>query len=324
MNEDYSSPVDIDELRRRWEAEPTPQLSLQLAEEYRRAEETDEAISILETALDSHPEHVAARVALGRYRMDAGRHEEARPVLEAVVAEDPTHLVANKALVHLYVDLGDEKQARDRLDLYKLLNEGDPAIEELERKISGEEPPEPLPEPTAETPSESTLESAPPPDLDFPVVASTSRQEPFAGLGARVTKVAYWEAVGSEGIFPIQIAAAAVAVAIEPVEEAVEEPVAEAIEQQSAPEPQLEGPEPEVEMATVTLANLYLEQGHLDDAERGFQDVLAREPDNWEAAEGLESVLRRRAEPATEDVEDRKITMLKSYLERFRSSEEGN
>jgi tetratricopeptide (TPR) repeat protein len=321
MNEDHSSPVDIDELRRRWEAEPTPQLSLQLAEEYRRAEETDEAISILETALDSHPEHVAARVALGRYRMDAGRHEEARPVLEAVVAEDPTHLVANRALVHLYADLGDEKQARDRLDLYKLLNEGDPAIEELERKISGEGP---LPEPTPETPSESTLVSAPPPDLDFPVVTSTSRQEPFAGLGARVTKVAYWEAVGSEGIFPIQIAAAAVAVAIEPVAELVAEPVGEAIDQESAPEPEPEGPEPEVEMATVTLANLYLEQGHLDDAERGFQDVLAREPGNSEAVEGLESVLRRRAEPATEDVEDRKITMLKSYLERFRSSEEGN
>ena len=53
-----------------------------------------------------------------------------------MVGGDPTHLVANKLLVRIYLDLGNEKQARDRLDLYALLNESDPDIEQLERNFA--------------------------------------------------------------------------------------------------------------------------------------------------------------------------------------------
>jgi tetratricopeptide (TPR) repeat protein len=304
MTEDNSSPQDIEELRRRWEAEPTPQLSLQLAEEYRRAGETEQAVSVLETALESHPEHVAARVALGRYQMELGRHGEARSVLEAVVAEDPTHLVANKALIHLYVRLGEEHQAQDRLDLYKILNEGDPEIEELELRIRGETPAEPA----DEMPSE--------PKPQAPVVMASGSHEPFAGLGMKVTAAEYWEAVGSEGIFPVAATAVATSLAVEPASEAL---IGEPFEEETAVDSAAEEA-----MATVTMAHLYLEQGHLTEAERTFREVLEREPDNQQAIEGLNTVLAQGSGPGDEEAEDQRITMLKSYLERLRSSAEGS
>jgi len=298
MSEENLSQEEIEELRRRWEAEPSPRLSLELAEEYRRAGKTESAVSVLETALEAHPDHVAARVALGRYRLELGRHGGARSVLEGVVAQDPTHLVANKALVKVYAALGDEKQARDRLDLYKLLNESDPEIEELELRIRGEYSPE------AAVKSESgSTETLQPPQE---VVMSSVGAEPFPGLEDRIAGPEYWQALGSEGIFPVQAAIVARGSAVEVVETEA------AVEAESRDQ----------NVATVTMANLYLGQGHLDEAESTFQQVLAREPDNLQAVEGLEAVLQQRGEVDGGTPESRKIAMLKNYLERIRGSAE--
>ena len=299
MSEENPSQEEIDELRRRWEAEPSPRLSLELAEEYRRAGETENAVSVLETALEAHPDHVAARVALGRYRLELGRHGGARSVLEGVVAQDPTHLVANKALVKVYAALGDEKQARDRLDLYRILNESDPEIDELELRIRGEYSPEA--EVMSESGSTETVQSS------REVVMSTAGSEPFAGLENRIAGPDYWQAFGSEGIFPVQSAVVARGSALEVVETEV------AVEVESQ----------EQDMATVTMANLYLGQGHLDEAESTFQRVLAREPDNLQAVEGLQAVLLKRGEADGDTPESRKIAMLKNYLERMRGSAGG-
>lgn len=299
MSEENLSPGEIEELRRRWEAEPSPRLSLELAEEYRRAGETENAVSVLETALEAHPDHVAARVALGRYRLELGRHGGARSVLEGVVAQDPTHLVANKALVKVYAALGDERQARDRLDLYKLLNESDPDIEELELRIRGEYSPEAIVNP--ESGSTERVHSSP------RVVMSTVGSEPFPGLDNRIAGPEYWQAFGSEGIFPVQSL-----FALGSAQEVVGTEVAVEVESQ------------EQDMATVTMANLYLGQGHLDEAESTFQQVLAREPNNLQAVEGLETVLRRRGGVDGGTPESRKIAVLKNYLERIRGSAGGN
>jgi len=217
----------IEDLRHRWEEDPTPQLSLHLAEEYRRLERHEDAVFVLGQALEEHPEHVAAGVALGRYRLELGDVDEACEILEKVVAEDPTHLVANKLLVGLYLDNGQEKQAQDRLDLYKLLNEGDEEIELLERRLRGEEV---VTEPMGGEP------------------------DPFVGLWQAVGDESYWQAVGAEGIFPIAAGVTHLAVTPYPVD-AVEVPAAEL----------------PVPGATVTLANLYLQQGHLGRRRRGLQ-----------------------------------------------------
>lgn len=271
----------IEDLRHRWEEDPSPQRSLQLAEEYGRLQRHEDAVFVLGQALEEHPGHVAARVALGRYRLELGDFDEACQILEKVVAEDPTHLVANKLLVGLYLDSGQEKRAQDRLDLYKLLNEGDEEIESLERRLRGEVP---VPEPRVKGPE----------------------VDPFVGLWNAVGDASYWQAVGAEGIFPVADTITRVVVAT---------------------------PEPPVMGATVTLANLYLQQGHLDDAEQAYREVLARQPANQQAMAGLDEILQRRdrqvdgAETPSMDFEAvgsdptaRKISVLREYLHRIRTA----
>jgi tetratricopeptide (TPR) repeat protein len=126
-------------LRERWERDPASRLFLQLAEEYRRDGQPAEAVKVLETGLGHHPGYLAARVALGRCRLETGDAAGAAEALERVIAADPTQLVANKLLIATYLRLDRTSEARDRLDLYVLLNEADPEIDGLERQLMAAE-----------------------------------------------------------------------------------------------------------------------------------------------------------------------------------------
>ena len=284
----------IEELRQRWEEDPSPQLSLQLAEEYLRLEQREEAAGVLASALEENPEHVAARVALGRFRLELGELEESCALLERVVNEDPTHLVASKLLVRLYLQRGDKKQARDRLDLYKLLNASDPEIESLEAQLEG---------------GSLTTVAVPLGVIDVP-----RNGDPFQDLWSDIDSAAYWQAFGAEGIFPVFGRPLLVrrASAAAPVEVQQQAPVTTA--------------------TTVTLANLYLQQGHLDDAEKAFDEILERHPADSEAVAGMREVERLRSEDLAaaeapeataipeleEDATTRKIENLRGYLRRIR------
>lgn len=138
-----SSPERLAELRRRWQAEPGSRLFLQLAEEYRRAERHGEAVEVLQAGLADHPNHVSAHVALGRARLAMGEAAAAVGSLERALDLDATNLVANKALVEAYLAQGEREKARQRLDLYRLLNDADPDVPELRRRIDGRVPPAP-------------------------------------------------------------------------------------------------------------------------------------------------------------------------------------
>ena len=358
----------IEEMLQRWEEEPTPQLSLQLAEEYRQQGQLEEGATILEQALRLHPNHVSARVAHGRFLLEMSRLEEAGQVLEAVVEEDPTHLVANKLLIGLYLEIDRLKDARDRLDLYKLLNESDPEIEVLEAQLgpagaAGIRP-------TAVDADGRVFvlaESPPPPDLQG-LVAERGQSEgmqarprelasegPFGDLWRGVDREGYERALGKEGIFPVVVAVVSEAPEISeaaelevevPVEEAEQpeieavsesEPVVEEQEEATA-EPEstseLNEPVPGQEIgATATLGRLYLDQGHLEDAVQTFEEVLSREPNRLEAQQGLvearrrlgetlaaEEVLEGEAEDDTGNARDRKVRVLREYLDRLRAA----
>ena len=280
----------IENLRTRWEQDPSPQLSMQLAEEYRRQNQREEAAEVLSRALEKNPDHVAARVALGRFRSELGQVDEACSLLERVVSEDPTHLVANKLLVGLYIARGEKKGARDRLDLYKLLNSSDPEIEQLEAALlGGIRAPIAVPMGVADVPRNG---------------------DPFQDLWSDLDMGTYWEAFGAEGIFPVIGRAPVVRRGVSPEESA-----------------DLEAPE-----TTVTLANLYLQQGHLEDAETAFREVLQGQPTSTEALAGLQEIERQRREAlaaeapvASEEAADsgdettsRKIENLRGYLRRIR------
>ncbi len=318
---DSAFPDRLTQLKSRWESDPSSRIFLQLAEEYRHQGRVKEALSVLDRGLREHPGYLSALVAKGRCHLELGEPEPARTVLERVVKQDPTQMVANKLLVRAYLDTGEPEKARERLDLYSLLNDSDPEIEELRRRLRAMEPPQ-----TASTSGRPSAVGIVPPrpaggddifDLGAPPAPSSRRaDEPFAdlwpppvraaqaarapqtpeppepqepadvlfpGLASRESRHRYLRALTSEGLFfPDLIPPAEPEPAAEPVPAAL---APEAVPVVLAPEPE---PEPAAEpIATATLGEIYLRQGHRDEAERIFREVLRREPDNAAAREGL-------------------------------------
>jgi len=236
---DGAFPDRLTQLKNRWDADPTSRVFLQLAEEYRHQGRVKEALEVLDRGLKEHPGYLSALVAKGRCHLELGEPEPARAVLERVVKQDATQMVANKLLVRAYLDTGEPDRARERLDLYTLLNDSDPEIEELRRRLRAMEQP-PQPPPTSDSPFPGLAPPPAPPrpeaaaparaarggedifDLGFPApaarpVAAPVADEPFADLWKPAAPVA--PAPAAAATAP---AAAPAAVAVAELEE--EEP----------------------------------------------------------------------------------------------------
>ena len=104
------SDYNLTYLRERWERDKSSRIFLQLAEEYRRRGLHTEALEVLETGLGFHPGYLAAQVALGRCRLEAGQPQAAVKVLERVLTQDPTQAVATRLLAESWLQLGDSRQ----------------------------------------------------------------------------------------------------------------------------------------------------------------------------------------------------------------------
>ena len=82
-------------------------------------------------------------------------------------------------------------------------------------------------------------------------------------------------------------------------------------------------PAPLRETATVTLGELYLKQGHFDEAQQTFSEVLEREPDNRAALVGLDAARSAQSSMTASgkdtETKERKARALKRYLKRLRS-----
>ncbi len=145
----------LTQLRARWEGDRSSRIFLQLAEEYRHLGRVQDALAVLNAGLEEHPGYLSALVAKGRCLLELGDAEGARPVLERVVQQDPTQMVANKLLVRACLETGEPARARQRLELYSLLNDSDPEIEELERRVEAMSRPSQAPDgPRLEEPAE--------------------------------------------------------------------------------------------------------------------------------------------------------------------------
>jgi thioredoxin-like negative regulator of GroEL len=280
-------PDRIVQLRARWQNDPSSRIFLQLAEEYRHVGRVQEALAVLEAGLKEHPGYLSALVAKGRCLLELGDAGQARGVLERVVQQDATQMVANKLLVRAYLETGEPERAGQRLDLYTLLNDSDPEIEELRRRVVAMSRAPEVPDgPRTKEPAErSRMDRAETPesadagpdvfDLVKPVqpIAAGLRplgegngSEPFPDPDPAHSRALYLAGLEAEGIFHFGGLVAAAAVA---------EPAAAAAAEQTPP------------MATATLGELYRRQGHLDEAERIFREVMAREPGNDAARQAL-------------------------------------
>jgi tetratricopeptide (TPR) repeat protein len=435
-------------LRKRWEEDRSSGAFVPLAEEYRRLGRLSEAITVLEQGMKVAPNYLSARIALGRCRLDLGDAAGACTILEQVLHQDPTQLVASKLLVEAYLRSQRPEQARERLNLYAVLNDRDPELDELrrrvqqgirerevsravdaapapERRVLAPEPSpsmEPSPEATPATPPAAAELPAPspiaavapvapqapapapftvPPPLPVPVAtqpratgdvfrlpavsvptpdfgriaalqpsAPVPRGTVFGGLGTPADRRRYVAALIQGGVFGVVGQESTVAevvepepaaafeertptpsapeefswdsVAVEPVaapnspldaapplEEAVEAAPAaeerEVIEVTADADAALEAPAPppaEEIQPTATLGELYLSQGHRQEAQTIFERVLEAQPDHPGAREGLETALRQAAPAVRQGVTARKVAMLQDFLKRVRGGSE--
>ena len=123
----------IEELRRRVANDPASIAFAQLAEEYRRSGDFEEAVRVCRTGLAQHPNYLSARVTLGRALIELQQFDEARTELDFVVHAAPDNLAAIRALAEIH-------QRREELD-------------DIPKQVSGgatvvaDEPPSPSPPP---------------------------------------------------------------------------------------------------------------------------------------------------------------------------------
>lgn len=129
-------PSRIDELRRRVQNDPASIAFAQLAEEYRRAGMTDDAVRICREGLTRHPGYLSARVTLGRALLDLGQQSEARGEFEFVVAEAPENLAAVRGLAEICHREGQLSEALSYYERALALSRHDPEIEEIVQQLS--------------------------------------------------------------------------------------------------------------------------------------------------------------------------------------------
>lgn len=101
----------IQDLRRRVEHDPASIAFAQLAEEYRRAGNYDEAVRVCRTGLAQHPTYLSARVTLGRALLELGHADLAQTELEYVLHVAPDNLAAIRALAEIHQRRGDLDEA---------------------------------------------------------------------------------------------------------------------------------------------------------------------------------------------------------------------
>jgi tetratricopeptide (TPR) repeat protein len=165
----------IEELRRRVQKDPASIAFAQLAEEYRRAGDYEEAARVCRAGLERHPSYLSARVTLGRTLIELERHEEAKTELEFVLRSAPENLAAIRGLAEIHQRRGHLNEALRQYQTALGIAKHDPELEESVHDLSRQ-----LGEPAPAVPAPQVV--PPPIPLDIPAdfVAAPPELETFA------------------------------------------------------------------------------------------------------------------------------------------------
>src|ERR671914_2910511 len=101
----------IDELKKKFDENPGRYFA-PLANEYRKAGETQQAIDICRMYLAEKPGHMSGLIVFGHALFEAKQFEEARTTFEQALALDPENLIALRHLGDISRDIGDPRAAR--------------------------------------------------------------------------------------------------------------------------------------------------------------------------------------------------------------------
>ncbi|HVZ49275.1 MAG TPA: tetratricopeptide repeat protein, partial [Gemmatimonadaceae bacterium] len=140
------APSRLDELRKRYEENPR-RFFAPLANEYRKAGDLDQAISLCQTHLDEQPGNMNGHVVYGQALFDAGRYDEAQVTFTTALGLDPENLIALRHLGDISRLTNNAPQA---IEWYNRVLEADPRNDEIlafidELKASAPPPPQPAP-----------------------------------------------------------------------------------------------------------------------------------------------------------------------------------
>jgi tetratricopeptide (TPR) repeat protein len=284
----------IEELERKFNENPRRYFA-PLANEYRKAGDLTQAISICRTYVPQQPAHMSGHIVFGQALFEAGEFEEARGVFESALQLDPENLIA---LRHL----GDIARARGELNAartwYRRVLDADPRNPEVVALLSSidglpdsqaprqSSPVEALsgwqdinPERTLELPPTLATPPAPPPVVEATPVLTPAIEEPPPAAPVATG--------GMEGFYSAErdleeMQAAPPAEAETAMGSGFESMEFVAPKREDRPEPPpLEAlPESDTPSAfvTETMAELYLQQGFRDEALAVYRQLLAQSP----------------------------------------------
>lgn len=172
----------IEELQRRVHKDPASIAFAQLAEEYRRAGNYDEAVRVCRTGLAKHPSYLSARVTLGRALIELEQYEEAQTELDYVLKSAPENLAAIRGLAEIHQRRGELDEALKQYRMALGIAKHDPDIEQSVQDISrelGQSAVIEIPPPPPPTARPATAGSPlPDPDVSEPMAASRAEAGP--------------------------------------------------------------------------------------------------------------------------------------------------
>jgi hypothetical protein len=159
----------IDDLRKKFEENPRRYFA-PLANEYRKAGEIEEAISICREYLPQQPGHMSGHIVFGQALYEARLFDESKAVFETALTLDPENLIALRHLGDIALLVGDNEAARG---WYKRVLDADPRNEEIQSQLAL------LDKPASEAPTAATTIEAPAvPDPSKTPLSSTVVEQP--------------------------------------------------------------------------------------------------------------------------------------------------
>jgi tetratricopeptide (TPR) repeat protein len=133
----------ISELRRRVDSDPASIAFAQLAEEYRRSGQHEDAARICRSGLARHPTYLSARVTLGRSLIELGQYDEGERELSLVLQSAPENLAAIRGLAEIAQRRGNLQDAlalcEKALEVSRHDRELEETIHDLTRRIAASE-----------------------------------------------------------------------------------------------------------------------------------------------------------------------------------------
>lgn len=281
----------IDDLLKQF-AENPRRVFARLANEYRKRGELDTAIEICRAHVPLQPTYISGYIVLGQALYETGQLDEAQSTFETALGLDPENLIGLRQLGDIARAKGDADGARG---WYRRLLEVDPQNDEVEallRELDAPAAAAPAPAPQAEHESvswndinpENTKAAEPPPaaapaaepnaepekkplDFDYDVLSSFGEAEALPSFEhPEPPEADHVEIAAIESAIPETPAPVAATPPAAPARPFVEE----ASSSHDEPLP--------AAFITETMAELYLQQGHREQALDIYRLLLAQRP----------------------------------------------